>query len=88
MPLVISDAELRSAGLSDIDAKIEFACRLFAAGKLAMPDACRFAGLQRSSLEAELLKRDLPLVVYTSDMLENDIATVEKLKERRRADRQ
>ena len=42
MPVVISDETLRDAGLTEQDALVEIACRLFGAGKLSL------FGLRRS----------------------------------------
>ena len=41
MPLTISDDLLAKAGLTERDARIEIACRLYDAGKLTMPAATR-----------------------------------------------
>jgi predicted HTH domain antitoxin len=62
MPLTISDELLTEAGLSEVEARTEIACRLYDAGKLTMPEATRWAGLSRTDLESELLKRQLPLI--------------------------
>ena len=61
MPVTLSD-ELRSeAGLSEQDAKLEIACRLYDAGKLTMPQATRWAGIMRVAFENALLERTLPV---------------------------
>jgi predicted HTH domain antitoxin len=62
MPLTITDDMLTSAGLSEQDAKLEIACRLYDAGRLNMPQATRWAGVGRIAFEAALLERGLPLV--------------------------
>src|SRR5947207_15438964 len=62
MPLTITDEMLTSAGLSEQEAKLEIACRLYDAGRLSMPEAARWAGISRTELEAALLARGLPLI--------------------------
>lgn len=62
MPLTISDQLLQEAGLSQAEAQIEIACRLYDSGKLTMPQATRWAGLTRTEFEAALLQRHLPLI--------------------------
>jgi predicted HTH domain antitoxin len=62
MPLLISDEMLSQTGLSERQAKIEIACRLYAASQLSMPSATQWTGLSRVEFEQELLARDLPLV--------------------------
>ena len=39
MPVTVPDQLLSEAGLSEADAKLEIACRLYDAGKLTMPQA-------------------------------------------------
>ena len=77
MPLVLDDESVRATGLTERDLAIEVACRLFAAGKLPLPAASRLACLTRAEMESELIRRDLPLVIYTMEMLANDIASVD-----------
>lgn len=62
MPLTISDEMLTAAGLSEQEARLEIACRLYDAGKLTMPEATRWAGVDRTTLESALLERNLPLI--------------------------
>ena len=47
MPVVISDETLRQAGLTEREAVVEIACRLFDAGKLALWPAAKLAGMSR-----------------------------------------
>src|SRR4051812_30465033 len=61
MPVVISDQTLEEAGLDERDALIEFACRLFDAGKLTLWSGARLAKLSRVEFEAELLARRIPI---------------------------
>ena len=68
MPLVIPDETLREAGLSERDALVEFACRLFAAGMLTLWSAAKLARLNWVEFEQELLARGIPL--YRPDLRE------------------
>ena len=51
MPLVISDEALQEAGLTEGDALLEFACRLFDAEKMTLWSAAKLAGLSRVAFE-------------------------------------
>lgn len=62
MPLTIPDQLLLDAGLSEGEARLEIACRLYDAGKLTMPQATRWAEVSRVEFETALLDRHLPLV--------------------------
>jgi predicted HTH domain antitoxin len=62
MPIVIPSELLTDVGLSEGEALLEIACRLYDAGKLTMPQATRWAGVTRVELESALLERGLPLV--------------------------
>ena len=79
MPLTISDDVLREAGLSDLDARIEFACRLFDAGKLELWSAAKLAGQNRLEFEAELGKRDTPIYRPTVEDLSHDLAAFQSM---------
>jgi predicted HTH domain antitoxin len=76
MPILISDELLSEAGLSEREATVEIACRLFAAGRLAMPTAAKWTGLTRVAFEQELLSRKLPLVVVDDDYWQQELATL------------
>ena len=73
MPLIIPDNVLEQAGLTEADGQIEIACQLFAAAKLSKSAATHWLGLTRTEFEQELLKRDLPLTVYTAAHLTQDL---------------
>ncbi len=62
MPVLLDDELLADAGLSEREARIEIACRLYDAGRLTMPQATRWARLTRTEFEAALLERELPLI--------------------------
>ena len=80
MALTLSDEQLQRLGMSDREALIEIACRLFDADKLSLPGASKFAGLSRIELEEELLKRKIPAYRYTDEMIASDLRTLELLK--------
>jgi predicted HTH domain antitoxin len=62
MPVTITDDMLSAAGMSEEEAKLEIACRLYDAGRLTMPAATRWAGVDRTTFETALLQRGLPLI--------------------------
>jgi predicted HTH domain antitoxin len=84
MPLVISDDILKQAELTEGEALIEFACRLFDAGRLTLGHAGGIVGLTERQMEDELAKRDIPRFRYTQELFEQDLRTLEKIKEWRR----
>ena len=47
MPVVIPDETLQQAGLTEREALVEIACRLFDAGKLPLWPAAKLAGMSR-----------------------------------------
>jgi len=59
MPVTISDETLKQAGLSEREALVEIACRLYDADKLRLFPAARMAGLSRAEFESELLSRGI-----------------------------
>jgi predicted HTH domain antitoxin len=79
MPLIISDESLKAAGLTEQEAKVEIACRLFDAGKLTIGHASRMANLSELEFETELERRGLPRYRYTEEMLNQDVETLKKL---------
>jgi predicted HTH domain antitoxin len=80
MPVVVSDDLLAEAGLSEADAKLEIACRLYDAGKLAMPQAARWAGVSRVAFESALLERHLPLIRVDDTYWRQELASLERLR--------
>lgn len=62
MPLLIPDELLAQAGLTETEARIEIACRLYDAGVLEQPSAVRLAGIDRVHFWEELRRRGLPWV--------------------------
>jgi predicted HTH domain antitoxin len=80
MPLTISDETLKKAGLTEREALIEFACRLFDAGRLSVHEAARLVGVERYSFEAELAKRKIPIYRYSEEHLRQDLEALRKLE--------
>lgn len=79
MPVTVPDQLLSEAGLSEADAKLEIACRLYDAGKLTMPQATRWAGISRSEFESALLERHLPLVRIDDSYWQQEVEALERL---------
>lgn len=79
MPLTLSDDVLKQAGMSAEEARIEIACRLFDAGKLALWPAAQLAQLSRVAFEEELHRRNIPIYRPTADDLKADLETLDRL---------
>lgn len=77
--LAVPDDVLREAGLSEGEALVEFACRLYDAGKLSLWSAARVAGLDRPSMEDALLKRRIPIFRPRQEDLLEDLANLDRL---------
>ncbi len=80
MPVVISDEALEAAGLRPEEALVEFACRLYDAGKLSLWSAARLAGLSRAGFEQELLGRQIPIHRPTITDLQADLDALDRLE--------
>jgi predicted HTH domain antitoxin len=79
MPLTISDRDLQQAGLTPQQALIEFACRLFEAGKLTLWPAARLAQMTRIQFEAELGARAIPVYRPSVQDLRDDLDTLRRI---------
>ena len=77
--LVIPDETLREAGLSERDALVEFACRLFDAGRLTLWGAAKLAGLSRVAFEEELRARQIAWLRPDVSDLTDDLAALDRL---------
>jgi predicted HTH domain antitoxin len=80
MPLTLSDDVLEKAGMTADEARVEIACRLFDAGKLALWPAAQLAQLSRTEFEGELLSRRIPIYRPTLADLQNDLETLKQLE--------
>jgi predicted HTH domain antitoxin len=79
MPVTISDDVLQQAGMTERDARIEIACRLYDAGKLYLWPAAQLARLTRDEFWAELLARGLPVFTITEKDLQSDLETLDRV---------
>ena len=79
MTLTISDEILKEAGLDESQAIVEFACRLFDAGKLTLWSAAKLARLSRGQMEFELLARKISIYRPTLDDVQQDTVALERL---------
>lgn len=79
MPLTITDEMLSAAGMSEEEAKLEFACRLYDAGRLTMPAATRWAGVDRTTFETALLQRGLPRFRITEEYVQQELENLRRL---------
>jgi predicted HTH domain antitoxin len=74
--LQIPDDILTQAGITEREAVLELACRLFETGRLTLFFAARLAGLTQPEFEDALLERKIPIYRYSEDDLENDLRTL------------
>lgn len=79
MPLTISDEMLDAAGLTPDVARVEIACRLFAAGTLALWAGAQWAGLTRTDFEAALTARGIPLYCPTWEQIDSEVQRLQNL---------
>jgi predicted HTH domain antitoxin len=80
MTFTIPDDILQKAGLTEREALVEFACRLFDAGKLPLWPAARLAALSRGEMEDELRKRNIPIWRITPEYWAEELGAIEHLK--------
>lgn len=78
--LSIPEEILKAAGLTERDATVEFACRLFEARKLSLHLAAKLAGLSRPAMEEALLQRGIPIYRPTPQDFADDLETLRHLK--------
>jgi predicted HTH domain antitoxin len=65
--------------LNPHEALVEFACRLFDAGKLTLPSAVRLAAMSRVAFEQELRSRRIPIYRPTLEDLDDDMEALKHL---------
>jgi predicted HTH domain antitoxin len=75
VPLVISDAEMDAAGLTEREAKKELAIALFQQERFTLLQASRFAGAGQEEFQHWLAERHIP-IHYGVAEFEQDIATL------------
>lgn len=76
MPVVISDEVLRQANLTEREALIEIACRLFDAGKLSFAHAAELARLPALEMEDALRARGVPRYLYSEGDFEQHMRVI------------
>jgi len=72
----IPDDVLRQAGITEREAVLELACRLFETGRLTPFFAARLAGLSQPDFEDVLLEKKIPIYRYSEDDLRDDLRTL------------
>jgi predicted HTH domain antitoxin len=80
MPVIISDETLEQAGLTEREALVEIACRLFDLEKLHLWPAAKLAGLSRTEFEGELRSRKIPIYRPTLQDLADEMAALARLE--------
>ena len=78
MPLTITDEQLRTLGLTEREAAIEFACRLFDAGRMTFHAAMRMAGLDRVEFENALRSRAIAIYRPSPDELRREVEALKR----------
>ena len=73
MPVIIPDETLKQAGLTETEARIEIACRLFDADKLHLWPAAQLAGLSRDEFESALISRGIAVHRIDEDYLKHEL---------------
>ena len=79
MTLTIPDEILKEAKLTEREALVELACRLFDAGRLSLPMASRLAGLPREHFEGELHQRRISIYRPTLEDVRGDVEALKRL---------
>jgi predicted HTH domain antitoxin len=77
MGLFIPDDILKQAGISEREALIELACRLFESERLDKTAASRLCSLSRPEFEEELLRRGLAVYRTTAADYEQDRRSID-----------
>ena len=86
MPLTIPDETLQQMKMTEQEARIEIACQLYTADKIAKPAASRLAGLSRDEFEGELMKRGMPWIrLHWDETYEHEFAELARERERLRS---
>jgi len=74
MPVIIPDETLKQAGLTEKEALIEIACRLFDADKLHLWPAAQLAGMTRGEFESALISRGIAVHRVDEQYLKHELA--------------
>jgi predicted HTH domain antitoxin len=78
MPLTITDDQLRTMGLTEREAAVEFACRMFDAGRLTFHAAMRLAALDRIEFEEALRSRGVAIYRPSADELRDEVEALKR----------
>lgn len=78
MPLTITDEQLRTIGMNERDAAIEFACRLFDAEKITFHAAMKLASLDRLAFEDALRGRGIAIYRPTPEDLRREVEALKR----------
>jgi len=73
VPVIIPDETLKQAGLSQKEALVEIACRLFDAGKLHLNQAARLAGMTRTEFESGSMSREIDMYRIEGEYLRHEL---------------
>jgi predicted HTH domain antitoxin len=77
--ITIPDEYMKAIGLTESELLVEFACRLFDAGKLRLTSAARLAGLDRVGMEDALMQRKIAIYRPTIQDMKDDLAAFDRL---------
>ena len=80
MSLTISDEVLRAAHISEEEALRELAIALFQQERLSTGKAAELARMSKPAFRSLLIERKIPVYRPTVEDLEQDLATLRKLK--------
>lgn len=78
MPAIIPDETLKQAGLTEKEALIEIACRLFDADKLLLWPAAQLAGMSRGEFESALMSRGIAVHRIDEEYLRHELEMSER----------
>ena len=81
MPVVLSDEELESFHISEAEARLALALKLYEDDRVTLARAARIAGLNRMEFQREMAARKIP-IHYDLEMLEEDRRHAASLKPR------
>jgi predicted HTH domain antitoxin len=79
MPVTIPDDVLKEAGLTEREALLEFACRLFDLGSLSLWSAAKWVGLSRVEFEEELRRCGIAVYKPEPGDLADDLNALDRL---------
>jgi predicted HTH domain antitoxin len=77
--ITIPDEYMKAIGMTESELLVEFACRLFDAGKLSLTSAARMAGLDRVVMVDALMQRKIAIYRPTLEDFAHDIAVLDKM---------